>query len=84
MRDAQHYDRPNEFMPFRFAAKHRLEGKDADDDDSAAFEQKFTDLKPHFYLWGAAKNPWYVVLLLVLLIFLSLALILKSCFCQTI
>lgn len=63
MRDAQHYDRPDEFMPFRFVTNHhQSEGKNgnkAETDDEAA-HQKFTDLKPHFYLWGAAKNPWCV------------------------
>lgn len=48
-RDAQHYERPNEFMPFRFVANH---------EDGDVADRKFTDLKPHFYLWGAAKNPW--------------------------
>ncbi|MCJ1424276.1 hypothetical protein MMC29_002163, partial [Sticta canariensis] len=50
MRDARYYDRPNEFLPFRFVANQE------EIDDVA--NQKFTDLKPHFYLWGAAKNPW--------------------------
>lgn len=71
MRDSQHYDRPNEFLPFRFVANHpKSESKNVDKDeyeyeskdeiDDEAAQQKFTDLKPHFYIWGAAKNPWWV------------------------
>ncbi|KAL8812802.1 MAG: hypothetical protein Q9200_000769 [Gallowayella weberi] len=52
MRDPRYYDQPDEFLPFRFAAK---ESNDA--------VQKFTDLTPHFYLWGATAKPcpgrWY-------------------------
>ncbi|KAL8804076.1 MAG: hypothetical protein Q9182_002789 [Xanthomendoza sp. 2 TL-2023] len=52
MRDPKYYDQPDEFLPFRFATK---ESNDA--------IQKFTDLKPHFYLWGATAKPcpgrWY-------------------------
>ncbi|KAL8821170.1 MAG: hypothetical protein Q9223_000732 [Gallowayella weberi] len=47
MRDPRYYDQPDEFLPFRFAAK---ESNDA--------VQKFTDLTPHFYLWGATAKPW--------------------------
>ncbi|KAL8627850.1 hypothetical protein Q9189_006445 [Teloschistes chrysophthalmus] len=49
MRDPKHYDRPDDFLPFRFADEHR------DQDDAV---QKFTDVKPHFYLWGAPAKPW--------------------------
>ncbi|KAL8879772.1 MAG: hypothetical protein Q9198_002682 [Flavoplaca austrocitrina] len=53
MRDSKYYDRPDDFLPFRFA-KERGVGN--------AATQKFTDLKPHFYLWGATAQPWYVLL----------------------
>ena len=53
MRDPKHYDRPDEFLPFRFV----IPGSDAQDDMAV---QKFTDLKPHFYLWGATAKPWYI------------------------
>ncbi|KAL8982593.1 MAG: hypothetical protein Q9205_002941 [Flavoplaca limonia] len=49
MRDSKYYDRPHDFLPFRFA-KERGVGNDA--------TQKFTDLKSHFYLWGATAKPW--------------------------
>ncbi|KAL8993146.1 MAG: hypothetical protein Q9169_006567 [Polycauliona sp. 2 TL-2023] len=52
MRDAKYYDRPNEFLPFRFAKESGTGGQS---DDAI---QKFTDLKPHFYLWGATAKPW--------------------------
>lgn len=51
MRDSKYYDRPDDFLPARFVNKR---GKDRDDDAI----QKFTDLKPHFYLWGATAKPW--------------------------
>lgn len=51
MRDPKYYDRPDEFLPFRFVREHG----DGQDDGPI---QKFTDLKPHFYLWGAAAKPW--------------------------
>ncbi|KAL8762220.1 MAG: hypothetical protein Q9184_001737 [Pyrenodesmia sp. 2 TL-2023] len=51
----QHYNRPDEFRPFRFVHEHG--------EDDKAVVQKLTDLKPHFYLWGAAAKPcpgrWY-------------------------
>ncbi|KAL8887621.1 MAG: hypothetical protein Q9215_004842 [Flavoplaca cf. flavocitrina] len=54
MRDSKYYDRPDDFLPFRFAKECGV-GNDA--------TQKFTDLKPHFYLWGATAKPcpgrWY-------------------------
>lgn len=49
MRDSKYYDRPDDFLPFRFAKEHGV-GNDA--------TQKFTDLKPHFFLWGATAKPW--------------------------
>ena len=49
MRDSKYYDRPDDFLPFRFAKEHGV-GNDV--------TQKFTDLKPHFYLWGATAKPW--------------------------
>ncbi|KAL8835942.1 MAG: hypothetical protein Q9176_006626 [Flavoplaca citrina] len=52
MRDSKYYDRPDDFLPFRFAKEHGV-GNDA--------IQRFTDLKPHFYLWGATAKPWYVL-----------------------
>lgn len=51
MRDSKYYDRPNEFLTFRFVSEH----VDGHDDDAI---QKFRDLKPHFYLWGAGAKPW--------------------------
>ncbi|KAI4224915.1 MAG: hypothetical protein L6R36_004315 [Xanthoria steineri] len=54
MRDAQYYDQPDRFLPFRFADDPSVE---------KGAVQKFTDLKPHFYLWGATAKPcpgrWY-------------------------
>ncbi|KAL8639240.1 MAG: hypothetical protein Q9226_008894, partial [Calogaya cf. arnoldii] len=45
-----------EFLPFRFA-------NESGSDQGNGAIQKFTDLKPHFYLWGAAAKPcpgrWY-------------------------
>ncbi|KAI4273321.1 MAG: hypothetical protein L6R38_006365 [Xanthoria sp. 2 TBL-2021] len=56
MRDSKYYDRPDEFLPFRFA-------NESGGDQGNGAIQKFTDLKPHFYLWGAAAKPcpgrWY-------------------------
>ncbi|CAD6584120.1 MAG: hypothetical protein ASARMPRED_001602 [Alectoria sarmentosa] len=56
MRDPKYYDRPDDFLPSRFVSEH------GDGQDDGAI-QKFTDLKPHFYLWGAAAKPcpgrWY-------------------------
>ncbi|KAL8890597.1 MAG: hypothetical protein Q9192_005851, partial [Flavoplaca navasiana] len=48
MRDSKYYDRPDDFVPFRFAKECGV-GYDVN--------QKFTDLKPHFYLWGATAKP---------------------------
>lgn len=51
MRDPELYYRPNEFLPNRFVKEY------GDGQDDGAI-QKFTDLKPHFYLWGATAKPW--------------------------
>lgn len=51
MWDSKYYNRPDEFLPFRFVSEHI----DGHDDDAIP---KFTDLKPHFYLWGAGAKPW--------------------------
>lgn len=51
MRDQKHYDRPDEFLPMRF-----VKGQGDSQDDDAI--QKLTDLKPHFFLWGATAKPW--------------------------
>ena len=49
MRDPQYYDQPDKFLPFRFADDPSVEN---------GAVQKFTDLKLHFYLWGATAKPW--------------------------
>ena len=61
MRDERHYDRPDEFLPFRFVntANGSADGEDENGrgEDEVAI-RKFTDLQPNFFLWGAAKKPW--------------------------
>ncbi|KAI4241297.1 MAG: hypothetical protein L6R42_011304, partial [Xanthoria sp. 1 TBL-2021] len=42
MRDPKYYDRPDEFLPFRFTSESGT-------DQGNGAIQKFTDLKPHFY-----------------------------------
>ena len=51
MRDPKYYDRPDEFLLYRFV-KYQNNGHD----DGAI--QKFTELKSHFYLWGTTAKPW--------------------------
>ena len=55
MRDSKYYDRPDDFLPSRFLGD---QGGDQGGDQDDGAMQKFTDLKPHFYVWGGAAKPW--------------------------
>ena len=63
MRDARYFERPDEFLPFRFV-KHRNSRGTTDEgagnitDRDNVPTRKLTDMEPNFYLWGAMKKPW--------------------------